>query len=714
MKRNILIVDDMEINREILAEAFKDKYNILEAENGKEALRYIEDKSRDIAAILLDMVMPEMDGMAVLRRMNDLGSIVHIPVFIITAENNEPMLMEAYSLGAVDVVIKPFMLTFLRCRIENIIELYSHRNGLEEVINDQVKRLSKFNKSMVEALATLVEFRDCESGEHIKRMCGLTEILMNKVSSMYPEYRMPKSEIDKIVSASVLHDVGKIAIPDNILNKPGKLTPEEFEIMKRHTVKGCDILQKMPEMLDESVYSYSCDIARHHHERWDGKGYPDGLSGDKITVWSQVVSVVDVYDALVSPRVYKKAFDHYTAVKMIMSGECGVFNPKILKAFELSLEKIHQKHIELSKKESSKIVGAARLLIVDDSEIDRTVLKNILEPDFQTVEAVNGYEALKILDDTNQPNIDGVLLDISMPILDGFNVLKIMRENGSSVPVVLMTSEATKENVERGIQYNILGFLGKPFNPNAVISKLHSIYNIPEAEEEKDEDEIEVKQEDINEIDLNASMLYFSQLKNVYSSYLINSNMDDEPYKRVSDILAILLEEMAMEKMRTDLDREHIMAISKAAYFYDIGKMGIPDEVVRNNSNNKFYDDNSLVIFEDHAKIGAYIVRLNKDKACSFFVDTCAEICMHHHERHDGKGYPHKLAGSDITYYTNMTSLCIEFDRIFIKCSDYNEMQFEFALREIEVDIGRFDRDYVNLLKSCQMEIINYYKHNQR
>lgn len=714
MKRNILIVDDMEINREILAEAFKDKYNILEADNGKEALRYIEDKSRDIAAILLDMVMPEMDGMAVLRRMNDLGSIVHIPVFIITAENNEPMLMEAYSLGAVDVVVKPFMLTFLRCRIENIIELYSHRNGLEEVINDQVKRLSKFNKSMVEALATLVEFRDCESGEHIKRMCGLTEILMNKVSSMYPEYRMPKSEIDKIVSASVLHDVGKIAIPDNILNKPGKLTPEEFEIMKRHTVKGCDILQKMPEMLDESVYSYSCDIARHHHERWDGKGYPDGLSGDKITVWSQVVSVVDVYDALVSPRVYKKAFDHYTAVKMIMGGECGVFNPKILKAFELSLEKIHQKHIELSKKESSKIVGAARLLIVDDSEIDRTVLKNILEPDFQTVEAVNGYEALKILEDTNQPNIDGVLLDISMPILDGFNVLKIMRENGSSVPVVLMTSEATKENVERGIQYNILGFLGKPFNPNAVISKLHSIYNIPEPEEEKDEDEIEVKQEDINEIDLNASMLYFSQLKNVYTSYLINSNLNDEPYKRVSDILAILLEEMAMEKMRTDLDREHIMAISKAAYFYDIGKMGIPDEVVRNNSNNKFYDDNSLVIFEDHAKIGAYIVRLNKDKACSFFVDTCAEICMHHHERHDGKGYPHKLAGSDITYYTNMTSLCIEFDRIFIKCSDYNEMQFEFALREIEVDIGRFDRDYVNLLKSCQMEIINYYKHNQR
>ncbi len=710
MKRSILIVDDLEINREILAEGFKDKYNIIEAENGKEALKSIEDKSIDIAAVLLDMIMPEMDGMAVLKRMNESGSIVHIPVFIITAENNEPMLMEAYSLGAVDVIIKPFMLTFLKCRIENIIELYSHRNGLEEVVNEQVKKLSRFNKSMVEALATLVEFRDCESGEHIKRMCGLTEILMNKVSSMYPEYRMPKSEIDKIVSASVLHDVGKIAIPDNILNKPGKLSPEEFEVMKKHTVKGFEILQKMPEMLEDSVYSYSCDIARHHHERWDGNGYPDKLAGDKITIWSQVVSVVDVYDALVSPRVYKKAYDHYTAVKMIKEGECGVFNPKVLTAFELSLEKIHQKHIELTMKDHSQNYSGARLLIVDDSEIDRTVLKNILEPDFQTVEATNGYEALQILEDPNQPAIDGVLLDISMPILDGFNVLKIIRDKGITVPVVLMTSEATKENVERGIKYNILGFMGKPFNPHTVISKLHSIYNIPDKTEEEESEEEEIR-EVVNEIDVSACMTYYSQLKNVFESYLINANQDSEPYRRVSDIMAILLEELGEQKIIPDLDREHIMVISKAAYFYDLGIMGIPDEVIFNH-NRHFAD--SEAIYEDHAKIGAYIARLNKDKACSFFVDTCAEICMHHHERRDGRGYPHKLGGADIPYYTNLTSLCIEFDHIFARCSDFNETQFEFAMREIEIDAGRFDRDNINLLKNCHMELINYYKHNKK
>lgn len=348
------------------------------------------------------MVMPEADGIEVLKKMNENGSIVHIPVFIITAENDEETLMEAYNLGAVDVIVKPFMMTFLKCRIENIIELYSHRNDLEVIVNKQVKKFSKYNKSMIEALATLVEFRDCESGEHIKRMCGLTEILMNKVSNMFPEYRLPKSEIDKIVSASVLHDVGKIAISDSILNKPGRLTPEEFEIMKGHTVKGCEILQKMSYLLDDNVYNYSYDISRHHHERWDGKGYPDHLAGDKISIWSQVVSVVDVYDALVSPRVYKNAFDHDTAVKMIMGGECGVFNPKVLKAFELSLDKIRAKHMELSANERLKAAGIANLLIVDDSEIDRSILKNILEPVFKTIEAENGYEALKILEDKNR------------------------------------------------------------------------------------------------------------------------------------------------------------------------------------------------------------------------------------------------------------------------------------------------------------------------
>lgn len=339
MNNAILIVDDQEINRVVLAEGFRKDFEILEAENGFQAVE-IFNSNDSIAAVLLDLVMPGMDGIEVLKKMNETGRTIHIPVFIITAESSEATLREAYDLGAVDVISKPFITEFLHCRISNVIELYRHRNDLEEIVSEQVERLNKVNFSMVETLATLIEFRDCESGEHVKRICGLTEILMNAVCSMYPEYNFTKAEIEKIKMASILHDVGKIAIPDGILNKPGRLTKEEFEIMKQHTTRGCDILTQIPNIMDEDIYNYSYDICRHHHERWDGKGYPDGLAGDDISIWAQVVAVADVYDALISPRVYKAAFDFDTAVKMINNGECGIFNPKILNAFNASADKI--------------------------------------------------------------------------------------------------------------------------------------------------------------------------------------------------------------------------------------------------------------------------------------------------------------------------------------------------------------------------------------
>ena len=353
MNTTILIVDDMEINRAILAEGFKDEHEILEAADGEEALELIESNEH-IAAVLLDLIMPKMDGLEVLRRMNESKKIVHVPVFIITAENSEKTLMDAYDLGAVDVISKPFMMNFLKCRIENVIELYRHRNELEDIVDEQVKRLSSLNQSMVETLATLIEFRDCESGEHVKRICGLTKILMTTVSDMYPEYYLPKAEIDKIVMSSILHDVGKISIPDGILNKPGRLTKGEFETMKLHTVNGAEILSKIPNMMDEDVFNYSYDISRHHHERWDGRGYPDGLKGDEITIWSQVVAVADVYDALTSPRVYKAAFDHQTAMKMIYGGECGIFNPKVLEAFGKCIQKIEKTDAELFSQEKEQ------------------------------------------------------------------------------------------------------------------------------------------------------------------------------------------------------------------------------------------------------------------------------------------------------------------------------------------------------------------------
>lgn len=337
-EKTILIVDDVEINRDILADIFNDNYNIIEACNGTQALEAI-NCIPNISAVLLDLVMPEMDGLGVLKQMNISGKIKTIPVFLITAADNNEMLFEGYHLGAVDIINKQFITHFLKHRINNVIELYEHRNDLEKIVTKQVERLEHLNQSMIEILATAVEFRDYESGEHVKRICNLTKELMTEVSNMYPEYRLPEAEINKIVTSSVLHDVGKISISDSILNKPGRLTKEEFEIMKQHTVKGYEFLQKFPDIIDEGIYKYSCDICRHHHERWDGKGYPDGLSGDDISIWAQVVSVADVYDALTSERVYKKAFSHDTAVKMIKNGECGTFNPKVLKSFENIMNK---------------------------------------------------------------------------------------------------------------------------------------------------------------------------------------------------------------------------------------------------------------------------------------------------------------------------------------------------------------------------------------
>lgn len=337
-RKTILIVDDIDINREILAEIFHDSYHILEAEDGRQAIRQI-NSAPAIAAVLLDLIMPGANGLDVLRDMNRSGKIKSIPVFLITAADSQEMLMEGYNLGAIDVITKPFMTQFLRCRINNVIELYAHRNDLEHVVAEQVKRLNEMNQSMVETLANIIEFRDCESGEHVKRIRSLTRVLMAEVCGRYPEYYLPQNEIDKIVSASVLHDIGKISIPDHILNKPGRLTDEEFAVMKQHTVKGCEILRQMPNLLEEGTYDYSYDICRHHHERWDGRGYPDGLKEDDISIWSQVVSVADVYDALTSERVYKKAFPHEKAVQMIYDGECGAFNPKVLEVFRDVLDK---------------------------------------------------------------------------------------------------------------------------------------------------------------------------------------------------------------------------------------------------------------------------------------------------------------------------------------------------------------------------------------
>ena len=339
-KRKILVVDDVELNRAILAELFHDVYEVLEAENGLQALELLEEHHEDVLVVLLDVIMPVMDGFEMLRNMALRQWRERIPVVLITSENSDDALLKGYELGVSDIINKPFNPNIVKRRVANTVELYLHKRDLEalvlkqvETLDKQAQKLNRINEFIIDTLSTVVEFRSCESGKHIRRVRDMTRLLLESLSARYPEYALAPGTIEKIASAASMHDIGKIAIPDAVLNKPGRLTPEEFEIMKTHSIKGCEFLQSINEGQEEEYYRYCYDICRSHHERWDGSGYPDGLAGNGIPIWAQVVSLADVYDALTSERVYKSAYSHAQAVSMIVNGECGVFNPKLMTSF---------------------------------------------------------------------------------------------------------------------------------------------------------------------------------------------------------------------------------------------------------------------------------------------------------------------------------------------------------------------------------------------
>lgn len=350
----ILIADDVELNRAILSQLFSDSYRIIEACDGGEALALVREHASRICVMLLDIVMPVMTGIQVLESMHAEGLLSKVPVILITAENSDDTFLTGYNLGTTDIISKPFNPDIVRRRVENTVDLYRHRLHLEEMVSvqtqaleeqartleeqavvlaQQATRLKNMNNLVIDSLSTVVEFRNGESGGHIRRIRGITKVLLHALGKLDSIYAMPEDTIDIISSAAAMHDIGKIAIPDAILLKPGRLTAEEFDIMKTHTTRGCELLSSLHFTDEREYYNYCYEICRHHHERWDGRGYPDGLKGDQIPIWAQVVSIADVYDALVSDRVYKKAFPHKEAVRMIADGECGVFNPSLVRCF---------------------------------------------------------------------------------------------------------------------------------------------------------------------------------------------------------------------------------------------------------------------------------------------------------------------------------------------------------------------------------------------
>lgn len=329
-KQDILIVDDSEMNRAILAEMLSRDYIIHEAENGEEALQILRQYGTAISLVLLDIPMPVMDGFGVLQHMAEEYWIKDIPVIMISSDDSAETVKKAYEMGVSDYISRPFDAQVVYRRVSNTIKLYARQHRLITMLSEQVREKDKNNSMMVSILSQIVEFRNGESGSHVVHIKQLTKMLLEQLQRKDTAYTVTSSDLLLIPLAAALHDIGKIGIDEKILNKPGKLTREEFEIMKTHTVIGADMLESLTLYQEDPLVRIARDICRWHHERFDGKGYPDGLKKDDIPLSAQVVSLADVYDALVSERVYKKAFSHEKAIQMILNGECGTFNPVLL------------------------------------------------------------------------------------------------------------------------------------------------------------------------------------------------------------------------------------------------------------------------------------------------------------------------------------------------------------------------------------------------
>ena len=332
-RQNILIVDDSKFNRDILKEILGETYNYLEAENGNQAIQIIGENI-GIDLMLLDINMPQMNGFEVLKIMKRSQCIEETPVIMISSEESVDTMREAYEMGITDYITRPFDSVIVKKRVQNTLSLYANQNNLVNVVVDQIYEKEENNNIMIRILSSILGSRNSESREHILHIKTATEMMLRQLIKITDVYHLTEADIALITTASSLHDIGKIYIPEEILNKPGRLTDEEFKIMKTHSELGADIIQDMHLPQEKPLVHTVWEICRWHHERWDGKGYPDGLKGEEIPISAQVVSIADVYDALTSERCYKKAFDHDTAIKMILDGQCGQFNPILLKCLK--------------------------------------------------------------------------------------------------------------------------------------------------------------------------------------------------------------------------------------------------------------------------------------------------------------------------------------------------------------------------------------------
>ena len=371
-QETILIVDDSALNRMVLIEILgKENYTFLEAENGQQAVELL-DCHPEVDLLLLDITMPEIDGFGVLEIMNQYHWIEETPVIMISAEDAYSFIERAYDLGASDYITRPFDARVVCRRVSNTLMLYAKQKRLVQMVAEQVYEKEKVSNTMISILSHIVEFRNNESGLHVVHIRTITELLLRRLRKKTDRYPLTEADISLISTASALHDIGKINIPEQILNKPGRLTKEEFEIIKTHSAVGEHMLRQVPFSQNEPLVKVAREICRWHHERWDGRGYPDGLKGDEIPISAQVVSLADVYDALTSERCYKAAFDHETALNMIVNGECGAFNPLLLECLMDGADQIKQ---AMQETEEEKQKDAEQSQRQEANRLSREVLQ---------------------------------------------------------------------------------------------------------------------------------------------------------------------------------------------------------------------------------------------------------------------------------------------------------------------------------------------------
>lgn len=369
MRNKILVVDDSEFNRRVLIDILQDTYVVAEAGNGREALKIVEEQMKEIAAIFLDINMPEMDGIDFLKIMTEKDYLGAFPVLVVTSEQSVDQVAECFAYGAVDYIRKPVNKDFIKQRLNKLLALFEQKNEFKErldkqtltmrsqyrLLQQQAIQLKKNQENIINILGTVIEYRNLEGRTHTTRVKGFTKILGIYMMKYYPEYELTGEKLNVIAAASVLHDVGKVMLSDAILLKPGKLTAEEFEYVKSHSIKGYDIVNSIADMLDGEYAKYSREIVRWHHEKYDGSGYPDGLKKEEIPISAQLVSIADCFESLLSESVYKGAIPFEEAYNMILQGECGMFSYKLLDCFRKAKDDMEKyiKQVEKSVEETS-------------------------------------------------------------------------------------------------------------------------------------------------------------------------------------------------------------------------------------------------------------------------------------------------------------------------------------------------------------------------